>query len=267
MAKREKKQSAGAPAWMVSFADLQQLLLVFFILLFSTSTTDSAKLQEVLSTFTGSKHILEKFTGDKVIEFDKKEQGKSDTVAEGEKDYDYRSNSEKKLDLLQKEVNQQQLSENIKNAQILENELKNKLNSEDKESAKEFDKKIEVTATTEGVVMRFKDGVLFEPGGVEVRNEAKELLNSLGETLEKEQKIRVEGHTDDVPTGSSIYKTNWELSTARAISVMNYLTDKKLIAPENCSVEGFSMYRPLVENSSAENRAKNRRVDIVLLNK
>ena len=113
MAKREKKQSGGAPAWMFSFADLQQLLLVFFILLFSTSTTDSAKLQEVLSTFTGSKHILEKFTGDKVIEFDKKEQGKSDTVAEGEKDYDSRSNSEKKLDLLQKEVNQQQLSEDI----------------------------------------------------------------------------------------------------------------------------------------------------------
>lgn len=267
MAKREKKQGSGAPAWMVSFADLQQLLLVFFILLFSTSVTDSAKLQEVLSSFTGSKHIVEMFNGDKVVEFDKKDKGKTDTSIVGEKDNEAKSNSEKKLDLLQKEVNQQQLAQNIKDAQLLEHELKDKLNANDKESSKEFDEKVEITATTEGVVMRFKDGVIFDPGKVEVKEEAKQLLNTLGETLKEDQKIRIEGHTDDVSTGNSIYKSNWELSTARAISVMNHLTTEEFIKPENCSVEGFSMYRPLVENNSAENRAKNRRVDIVLLNK
>lgn len=248
------------------FADLQQLLLVFFILLFSTSTTDSAKLQEVLSSFTGTRYMQEA-SGDKVIELDYKDKGKNDTDIIGDNETISKSNSEKKIDLLQKELDKQQLAQNIKKAQLLENELKNKLDKDDKKDSKEFDEKVEVTATAEGVLMRFKDGVIFEPGGIEVKAEAQKLLSTLGETLDKEQKIRVEGHTDDIPTNSSVHKTNWELSTARAISVMNYLTSKKFIAPQNCSVEGFSEFRPLVENNSDENRAKNRRVDIILLNK
>lgn len=266
MALKPKKPKKGAPSWMVSFADLQQLLLVFFILLFSTSTTDSFKLQEVLSSFTGSKNVIEGYLGDTMVELDEKEKGKDEVTTDGLKELTPKSNSEKKLDLLQKELNKQQLAQNIKDAQILESEIKNKLYSGNKEDSKKLDNKIEITATTEGVVMRFKDGVIFEPGGVELKDEAKKILDTLKDTLDEKQNIRIEGHTDDIPTSGSLYKTNWELSTTRAISVMNYLVENKYITPQRCSVEGFSEYRPLVENNSDENRAKNRRVDIILLN-
>lgn len=267
MPKLEKKAKKGAPSWMVSFADLQQLLLVFFILLFSTSTTDSSKLKEALSSFTGSKSLIEGFIGDKVVEFDKKEKGKDD-IEVGKEEVTSKSKSEKKLELLQKELDRQQLSQNIKNAQILEQDLKNKLGLNGAEDSKKFDKKVEITATSEGVVMRFKDGVIFEPGKVTVKKEAKELLNTLGSSLEKNQSIRIEGHTDDIPTNpNSKFTSNWELSTARAISVLNHLTSEKFITPNQCSVEGFAEFKPLVKNDSDENRAKNRRVDIILLNK
>ena len=82
----------------------------------------------------------------------------------------------------------------------------------------------------------------------------------------KNRDIRVEGHTDNVPLrNTSKYKDNWELSTARATKVASFIIDNKILEPTKISVAGYSEYRPVAENNSNENKAKNRRVDIVLL--
>jgi len=77
--------------------------------------------------------------------------------------------------------------------------------------------------------------------------------------------IRVEGHTDDRPISTAIFPSNWELSSARATSVVRYLSDSHGIAPDRISALGYGEYRPIKPNNSVENRAKNRRVDVVVL--
>lgn len=260
---KNKKPKKGAPAWMVSYCDLQQLLLVFFILLFSTSVTDSAKLQDVLSSFNGSKYMIDGSSTNSLIELNTQEMGDSEQKdEEGDNKYAEQSISEKKLEILEDAHDKQAIVQNSKDAQLVEESLKNKLGLND--SAEEFDKKIEVSATTEGVLVRFKDGVLFDPGRIDIKDEGHKVLKALGETLDKNQEIRIEGHTDNVPTGNSIYKSNWELSTARAISVMNNLTSNKLITEDRCTISGNSEYKPVAPNDTAENKALNRRVDIII---
>lgn len=261
---KNKKPKKGAPSWMVSYCDLQQLLLVFFILLFSTSVTDSAKLQNVLSSFNGSKYMIDGSSTNSLIELNTQSMGDAEQKDdEGDKKYVEKSLSEKKLEVLEKEHDKQALAQNSKDAQLVEESLKDKLGLND--STKEFDKKIEVSATTDGVLVRFKDGVLFDPGKVDIKGEGNNVLKALGETLDKDQEIRIEGHTDDVSTGNSIYKNNWELSTARAMSVMNQLISNKLITEDRCTISGNSEYKPVAPNDTAENKALNRRVDIIIL--
>lgn len=270
MSKIQKKPKKGAPQWMVSFCDLMQLLLTFFIMLFSTSTTDSAKLQELLTAFSGGESVLEEKRKNEIIELDNRPLGNSSSPsAENEEEFDSKAEQTSpalnQIQNLKENLEEKLGSLNSKEAQILEENFKEKL-EETGLNIKEIDEKIEITSSSEGVLIRFKDGVLFDPGQVSIKKEGAKILNILEDTLNEKQNLRIEGHTDNVPTGSSVYASNWELSSARAISVMNYLTTKKIITEERCSVTGYSEYKPIAENNTAENRSLNRRVDILIVN-
>ena len=117
-----------------------------------------------------------------------------------------------------------------------------------------------------GVVIHFTDRVLFDLGKAELKPEAKEVLQLVAQELKAwPNHIRVEGHTDNLPIRTAPYPSNWELSTARATEVLRYLIDVGGLAPERMSAAGYGEYRPIAPNDSEEGRAKNRRVDIVLL--
>ena len=114
------------------------------------------------------------------------------------------------------------------------------------------------------------DKILFDTGKVEVSERGKEVLLDLAESLSenKNQKIVVEGHTDDVPIGFTLverYPTNWELSAARAIGVVRFLQEKGELEPERLSAAGYGYYRPVASNDTAEGRRKNRRIEITLV--
>lgn len=270
MSKMQKKPKKGAPSWMVSFCDLMQLLLTFFIMLFSTSSTDSAKLQELLTAFAGGESVLEEKSKSEIVELNSKPLGqtsKPDIKNEEELDTETEQTSPalNEIEQIKENLEEKLGSYNSKEAQIIEENFKDKL-QETGLSIKEIDEKIEISSSSEGVLVRFKDGVLFDSGQVAIKKEGINILNILGDSLNQKQSLRIEGHTDNVPTGSSIYASNWELSSARAISVMNYLTDKKFINEERCSVTGYSEYKPLAKNDTPENRALNRRVDILIVN-
>ena len=263
MSKMQKKTKKGAPSWMVSFCDLMQLLLTFFIMLFSTSSTDAVKLQELLTSFSGGQSIFEKQEQSTIVELDTKEKGESEKPdIENEEDSELTSS---KIETLKEQLDEQLSNNNSKEAQIIENELKEDLTKQGF-SSKEISQIIEITSSSEGVLIRFKDGVLFDPGATEIKEDGQRILKILGGTINKKQELKIEGHTDDIPTGNSIYKTNWELSTARAISVMSYLTNNKYISEKHCSIAGYSEFKPLAENISDKNRALNRRVDILIVN-
>ena len=119
-----------------------------------------------------------------------------------------------------------------------------------------------------GLLIRFKDQVLFDSGKAIIRKDGEPIVQSIGEILKQNDRaIRVEGHTDTVPMHSLHYPSNWELSPARAVNVVKFLIEKVGIAPTRLSAAGYSEYHPIADNDTAENRQKNRRVDVVILRK
>ena len=116
------------------------------------------------------------------------------------------------------------------------------------------------------------DKILFDTGKVEITRRGKEVLLELADTLRenKDQNIVVEGHTDDVPIGLGLiekYPTNWELSAARAVGVVRFLQEKGWLEPNRLSATGYSYYKPVASNDTAEGRRQNRRIEIILVPK
>ena len=120
----------------------------------------------------------------------------------------------------------------------------------------------------DGLVVRLRDAAFFEAAHAEVRREVLSDLSAVGQTLrELENAIRIEGHTDSVPIRNSSYHSNWELSAARAASVLDELVRTSQIHESRLSIAGYASQRPLVSNDTLEGRSQNRRVDIVVLDR
>ena len=117
------------------------------------------------------------------------------------------------------------------------------------------------------VTITFKDGILFDSGKADLKPEAISILDKIGIQLAKypNNRIRFEGHTDNRPINTPQFPSNWELSAARAIAVAKYYINELNFTPSQFSTEGFGEYVPIADNSTAEGRAKNRRVEIKIL--
>ena len=129
------------------------------------------------------------------------------------------------------------------------------------------EQKVSLGIEEKGLVITFVDSVLFDSGKVKLRSAASKILNKVVKVCRRQvadREIGIEGHTDNQPIKYSGWKSNWELSTARATSVLHYLV-KKDISPERLSATGFGEFRPVTTNKTAEGRQKNRRVEIVIL--
>ena len=147
-----------------------------------------------------------------------------------------------------------------KTKQQIETDLKQKIDTQ-QIKLKEMAGKLRVT---------FVDKLLFDSGSTKINVEGQETLLKLAETLRKRQgqDIIVQGHTDDVPIRRDVrdrFPTNWELSTARATSVVRFLQDKAGIDPGRCIACGYSYYRPVATNNAEKGRRQNRRIEIILV--
>jgi chemotaxis protein MotB len=132
---------------------------------------------------------------------------------------------------------------------------------------KEEIKRGEVSVEREerGIVVTFVAEVLFDSGKAKIRKEGLEALKKVASVLKDvENDISIEGHTDNVPIKYSGWKSNWELSAARALSVLHYLVDKKGLNPQKVSATGYGEYRPIASNDTPQGRQKNRRVEIII---
>ena len=125
---------------------------------------------------------------------------------------------------------------------------------------------VSVSMNAKGVFVEMKDAILFEPGSASLKPEGIDVLKQLeGLINDFNNELVIEGYTDDVPMSSPRFPTNWELSTARAVSVVRYLTEVENVDPERLSAVGYGEYRPIVPNDSVENRTSNRRVNILII--
>jgi chemotaxis protein MotB len=148
--------------------------------------------------------------------------------------------------------------EELENAkQLLERRLKREIQ----------DKQVQVDLTKRGLVITFVAEVLFDSGKSVLRKEAFPMLDKMISVIKQEvpnRNIGIEGHTDNQPIKYSNWKSNWELSTARATTVLHYLEDTG-IDPRKLQATGYGEYRPVVPNDTKENRQRNRRVEVVIL--
>ncbi len=120
--------------------------------------------------------------------------------------------------------------------------------------------------TSEGLMVRLPEKVLFASGSAELGDQGKQAVGAIAAVMQKfPNHLRIEGYTDNVPISRSPFHSNWELSSARAISVMREMVDSYGLPPARMVVAGWGEYKPLVPNTNELNRAKNRRVEIVIL--
>jgi chemotaxis protein MotB len=125
---------------------------------------------------------------------------------------------------------------------------------------------VEVGASREGIVISLAGNMLFDSGKSDLKSQGLVLLDTVAERLKTmTNEIRIEGHTDNVPIATPLYPSNWELSSSRAITVGRYLSEHDDISPTRLAAAGYGEFRPIASNDTREGRARNRRVDLVIL--
>jgi len=152
----------------------------------------------------------------------------------------------------------QQLDELNQAKRLLENALSKEIE----------DKQVKLEMMEKGLVITVVGDVLFDSGKGKVRSQSYSILNKVATVLKDnvpELNVGIEGHTDNIPIKHSGWKSNWELSTARALSVLHYLVEEKDISPERVSAIGYGEFRPVASNDIKDGRQLNRRVEIVIL--
>lgn len=153
-----------------------------------------------------------------------------------------------------------ELSDLERAKQELEDRLKNEI----------ADKEVNVSMGDRGLVITFVAEVLFDSGKADLKEDSFSKLDKVSEVLNttvRDLNVGVEGHTDTDPIKVSGWKSNWELSVGRALSVLHYLVDNGTVSPERLSAAGYGEYHPVASNDTKADKAKNRRVEIVILPK
>lgn len=220
-------------SWMITFADLVMLLLTFFVLLLTMSSMDSKKLRNLMTHFKASTGVLE-FSG----------AGKVYNLGGFVNQY---NNTDSLL-----VVDQKHFLTKIK----LISTIKNMLN--------DIGNDITLSDDERGVALTFHGNILFDPGKTTLRKEAYPALDVIADAIEEcPNDILIMGHSDSIPTKSELYKSNWELSAYRGLSVLDYFLKKKGLLPFRFSVGGSGSASPLYPNTSPKNRSLNRRVEII----
>lgn len=153
-------------------------------------------------------------------------------------------------------------------SQALDELDKTKKILEDRLAQEIKDKQVRLEMMEKGLVITFVADILFDSGKAKIKPESYPILDKVMRVLKEnvpDLSVGIEGHTDNEPIKYSGWKSNWELSTARALSVLHYLTDERGISPRRVSATGYGEYRPVASNDTKEGRQLNRRVEIVIL--
>ena len=270
MAKKKKKDSGGGAAnWMNTFADLMNLLLCFFVLLFSMSSVDADKFEALVQSLEHSFSILPQggsSIGDgqmvaagvnqlQLLDQYYKEAANSASKEEGEDNEEEEQNPEQAL---KEEMAEAGLKESEEMAEQLEKLLEEQ----------RIGDQLEVDANAQFVRLTLNGALLFDSGQSQIREDALPLVDKLSLILENYDSslIDIEGHTDNVPISNEKYESNDVLSAYRAFAVKDYVLGKTVLEAGKINATGCGEYNPVADNGTPEGRARNRRVEIKIYN-
>ncbi|EMP54308.1 flagellar motor protein MotB [Marinobacter santoriniensis NKSG1] len=258
-----EEEKPGIPAWVVTFADLMSLLMCFFVLLLSFSEIDAQKFKQIAGELSkafgvqrevptleipkGTSPIFDKFSPappePTVIN-----QVKQTTTDEKPELQTLKSPTDQAVESAINEKLQQDVAQ-------IRSILKDAIQ----------DGRVDVSLDQRRIVIRVEEKGSFPSGSAELTWEFEGLLLDMAKVLaDMPGKLTIEGHTDDLPIHTSRFYSNWDLSAARAAAVANVLLASGAIDPIRMAVKGLADTQPRVPNTSAENRAKNRRVEIII---
>ncbi|MCK5145287.1 flagellar motor protein MotB [bacterium] len=227
MAKKKKQPvEEGIAAWMATYGDMVTLLMTFFILIVSFSTTELIKFRKAMGSLRGSMGVLLEQDGSSIIA----------------------KQNQSTMPNMQSQVMMKSM-EDIERY-VFEMQIENGVGIEMREG---------------GLTIRLNSALLFMSGDTEIKPIVYPILDHLAMmVIMLNCKVRVEGHTDSLPIRTARFNSNWELAWHRAFSVVKYFVDVRNLSPLMFSTNSLGEFRPLLPNTSVENRAKNRRVEILL---
>ena len=306
----EKCPPPGAPAWVMTFADLMSLLMCFFVLLLSFSEIEASKFKQIAGSMEkafgvqrqvkanespkGVSIIAQEFSPGKPqptpisevrqsttidspnLELlknkeDKKGEGSLDTEGAQKDDAD-KAESELIIAEMAAKAAESEASIDEINEAIAEAIVKAKQERISKDYAKLLNQRLEtevndglisIETQNESIIIRIKEKGSFGSGEATLKDEFYTTMERITEEIAYTPgRVTISGHTDDIPINTYRFRSNWELSSSRAVSVLQFMVSSDLLDPTNLEVNGFADTQPLVPNDSAENRAKNRRIEI-----
>lgn len=246
--KHKHSEEEGGEAWLLPYSDLMTLLLAVFIVLFAVSKLDSAKAEEMATSF--SENMIS---------------GGGGGILSGEGTSIVPGYPEESTDKGNSEMSQEELEEflgkyELESLEALEAKLDVLFKNADMSSD------VTTSIDSRGLVISLNNAILFDPGSADIKIENEDTLFRIAETINAlDNYIRIEGHTDNLPISTSVYPSNWELSAARATSVVRLFIEKCKVSPDKLVAVGYGEYKPIGDNSTPEGRAQNRRIDIIVL--
>lgn len=249
----KRKESKIDDSWLLPYADMLTLLLALFVILFAMSEIDSKRFEQLAyifqTEFTSGAGVID--DGVSIVPEEKPVQPIDESDKEDEKKED--EEKEDELDALGLEEYEELLhmQENIEEY-ITTNSLTDTLGTK---------------LTSEGLLVTVRTDITFDSGSAQVKEEGIKIAKEIASFLSTDppHEIVINGHTDNVPIHNDEFASNWELSTMRAIQFMYLLLDEAELDPKWFSARGYGEYRPVVQNTNAENRAMNRRVEVLIL--
>jgi chemotaxis protein MotB len=246
--KKKPPEPENHERWLVSYADFITLLFAFFVVMFATSQADKGKAQQVSDSvkraFEGEKmtQVIAAVLGGTVTDT-----GKGNAQMRGPGGA--RKAAEEKKD--------EKLAELLPSLKILSEALKKEIEAG----------RIQISMQARGLVISFNQAALFPPGEDVISPEAYDGLQKVASAIAKlPNPVRLEGHTDSTPINTARFHSNWELSAARSIAILELLSSKYGVPRTRLSIAGYADTAPVASNDSEDGRARNRRADIVILN-
>jgi chemotaxis protein MotB len=248
MARKKHKAHENHERWLVSYADFITLMFAFFVVMFAASQADKGKAQQV------SDSVKKALEGEKmsamlaaILGGTVGDTGKGNAMLRGPGGAQ-RAPEEKKT---------QPLAELVPSLQVLSEELKKEIDSG----------QIKLSMQPRGLVVSFNQAALFPSGEDVISTDAYDGLEKVAAAINKiPNPVRLEGHTDSVPIRTARFHSNWELSAARSIALLELLSTRLGVLRERMSIAGYADSAPVASNETEDGRAHNRRADIVILN-
>lgn len=266
--RHEEEEHENHERWLVTYADMITLLMVLFIVLFSMATIDAHKFNALKNSLAGVKQPKASVLDGSPSVIDGGQIQKLDTTPPASQPQmdtptlpQLFDPSAAKLALQQQQAQAAAEAKEQSNLKQVQEEIQASLQAHGDTSDVNF------VINQRGLVVSIvTDKVLFDSGQATLKPQSDDILTAIGEPLAHlPNEVSIEGYTDNQPISTPQYPSNWELSTARATSVLRFMVDHGYVAPQRAGATGYGEFRPAVANDSDAHRAQNRRVEVVVL--